>query len=269
MEDTLKMIVPLILALLVDMNHAQRLSCLDGFACVNDHQFVYCDEEISEPMNCPKSAKFQTICYGGSVGYGESNEDAGPCLREPVCTQSGAFSFTAATGAAKTPELCGAFFYCNQAGSNKFEVQTGVCDFGLEFSVKSGKCEPESVANCSRKGVTGPGEIAIEDPSLIPGEVESTDVKPAATVTPSKEVDDEAEYEYEYLDYEQSAKPTRPGKPGTCKKFISPDPSSCRHYFVCTRRNGQRRRKCPGNLLFNEQWRVCTRNVKCGTRKIN
>ncbi|XP_059479056.1 uncharacterized protein LOC132198822 [Neocloeon triangulifer] len=248
---------------------AQRNSCVDGYSCVSLEKFVYCDDASAEPMSCPKVGPAQTVCFGGTVGFGESSDEAGPCLKQPTCSQDGTFSVASTTGGAKIPELCSAYYKCSRTG-----LETNICDSGSEFSSKTGKCEPANLAGCSIRssgGTSAVTETVTKDPNQDILETKAPNPKPASTTKAPPDFIPAEDIDYSYPDYEETGGGgTGVGGGGSstpCRRFRNPDPSSCRHYILCTRLFGTMRRACPQNLYYNEALRVCTRNVDCGKRK--
>lgn len=178
------------------------------------------------------------------------------------------------------PEMCSAYFTCTPSNPGQFLASGNVCDAGLEFSSRTGKCEAVAVAGCSRKV---PANISVAastsaattlTPELNkPGGGGGSQQQPPVTTTVEEELE-----EVDEMTTASFQKPTSRPQPGIrppqqggvqCgRNGRVADPESCRHFYNCRGAMGMRRASCPRGTYFNEQWRLCWFRVNCGNRAV-
>ncbi|XP_059490186.1 mucin-2-like [Neocloeon triangulifer] len=197
-------------------------------------------------------------CTSGQTCYKDNTkatDKTTPCgAPPPACTVEGKFAFR--------ERGCSIFYSCVSDGGTNFQQAIVTCTSGFEYSEVLMKCEPIATANCS---------VPLPAPTLPPAttakQTTSTTLAPttakptvASTTTPKS-----------------TAASTTPATTITtsapCNNIgaRSADPKNCRKFMRCSIQNDKIQMvsmQCPWRLKYDENKKICRRNVECGTRSI-
>ncbi|KAF4525065.1 hypothetical protein B566_EDAN001979 [Ephemera danica] len=252
MSSVVSLLVVVLLQVLLTVSGTSTECMLSGFECVGASRVRQCVDGVSQGA--------EILCSDGLVC--DVTAQFGPCVQpdpEPCCYE----------GAFPIPGNCRAYMMCINNGLRLFQHH-GACAPGFEFSAAQSTCLPTALANCSiplppvtTTSTTTTTTAATSASTTTPVLPSTTVIIPSTTTTvvvPRTTLLTSTTRVESLLDLKSMCK-----SPG-----IIPDPTSCRHYIVCSwaSQNTVRgtRDACTSGLFFDVALNQCVFTTNCGSR---